>query len=70
MKLTAIASVVMVLLVGACTPKEQTYADRIYTVPELKKDAVLRHKIWAWCQESPGERHGMPNCLNAAHAGY
>ena len=51
-------------------PKGQTDADKIYTVPELKKDAVLRHKIWAWCQESPGERHGMPNCLNAAHAGY
>ncbi|PPD55387.1 MAG: hypothetical protein CTY12_01015 [Methylotenera sp.] len=70
MKLTVIASVVLALLIGACTPEAATETGQIVSVPELKKDAVIRHKIWAWCQENPGERHGMPNCLNAAHAGY
>ena len=54
-----------VLLVGACAPKEKTL-----TVPELLKDIPLLIKTTAWCNENPGERNALPNCINAAQADY
>ena len=54
-----------VLFVGACAPKEKTL-----TVPELLKDIPLLIKTTAWCNENPGERIALPNCVNAAQAGY
>ena len=54
-----------VLLVGACAPKEKTLI-----VPELLKDIPLLIKTTAWCNENPGERIALPNCVNAAQASY
>lgn len=51
------------LLMGACAPKEKTL-----TVPELVKDIPLLIKTTAWCNENPGERKVLPNCINAAEA--
>lgn len=57
--------VAAVLLMGACAPKEKTL-----TVPELLKDIPLLIKTTTWCNENPGERKVLPNCINAAQADY
>ena len=64
-KLTVGVLAAVVLLMGACAPKAKTL-----TVPELLENIPLLIKTTVWCNENPGERIALPNCVNAAQAGY
>ena len=64
-KLTVGVLAAVVLLMGACAPKEKTL-----TVPELLENIPLLIKTTVWCNENPGERKVLPNCINAAQADY
>jgi hypothetical protein len=60
-KTTVISALILTMI--ACSPTE-----KIYTVPDLKKDEALRFKVSAWCRENLDERRDVPNCKNARHA--
>ncbi len=53
---------VAALLLGACT-KEKTH-----TVKEFLHDPELLKTTSAFCNDNPGERQYLPNCVNARQA--
>ncbi|MDI1298623.1 EexN family lipoprotein [Methylotenera sp.] len=53
----------ILLTLTACGQHEKTI-----TVPEFVKDPELTKKTIKWCNENPGERQALPNCVNSSQA--